>query len=82
MWQWPTEPGVPGLPDGKDEYYTTCSDLDIVAGSAPEGTLNPLPQQDPQTAAVADFKSRTAYTTNPLSTSGVASFPSPPTVSR
>lgn len=32
VWQWPTEPGTPGLPDGKDEYYTTCSDLDIVAG--------------------------------------------------
>ncbi|OCK78872.1 hypothetical protein K432DRAFT_248539, partial [Lepidopterella palustris CBS 459.81] len=30
VWQWPTAPGAPGLPDGKDEYYTTCSDLDIV----------------------------------------------------
>ncbi len=68
VWQWPTEPGAPGLPDGKDEYYTTCSDLDIVASSAQGTPLNPLSQQDPQTAAVTDFQSRTAYTTNPLST--------------
>jgi hypothetical protein len=32
VWQWPTEPGAPGLPNGKDEYYTTCSHLDIIAG--------------------------------------------------
>ncbi|KAH7304406.1 hypothetical protein B0I35DRAFT_454703 [Stachybotrys elegans] len=30
VWQWPTSPGSPGLPEGKDEYYTTCSDVDIV----------------------------------------------------
>ncbi|KAF1351301.1 hypothetical protein BDV97DRAFT_280357, partial [Delphinella strobiligena] len=31
VWQWPTEPGQdPSLPDGKDEYYTSCSDVMIV----------------------------------------------------
>jgi len=47
VWAWPTEPGTPGLPDGKDEYYTTCSDLDIVAGPIQGTPPNPLPQQDP-----------------------------------
>ncbi|OCK75883.1 hypothetical protein K432DRAFT_307574 [Lepidopterella palustris CBS 459.81] len=76
VWQWPTEPGAPGLPDGKDEYYTTCSDLDIVVRPTQGEPSNPLPQQDPQTAAVSDFQSRTAYTTNPLSTSSISSFAS------
>jgi hypothetical protein len=74
VWQWPTEPGAPGLPDGKDEYYTTCSDLDIVAGPIQGNPPNPLSQQDPQTAAVTNFQSRTAYTTNPLSTGSTASI--------
>ena len=60
VWQWPTAPGTPGVPDGKDEYYTTCSDLEIVAGPIQGGPSSPLFQQDPQTAAVSDFQSRTA----------------------
>ena len=76
------ELGVLGLPDGKDEYYMTCFDLDIIAGSAPEGVLNPFSQQDPQTATVTNFKSHTIYTTNPLLTSGIASFLSQLTVSK
>lgn len=32
VWDWPTKAGVdPGLPDGKEEIYTTCMDIDIVA---------------------------------------------------
>jgi hypothetical protein len=42
VWQWPTEPGALGLPDGKDEYYTTCSDLDIVVGPIQGNPPNPL----------------------------------------
>lgn len=31
IWNWPTEPGVdPGLPNGKQEMYTTCMDVDLV----------------------------------------------------
>ena len=66
VWQWPTAPGTPGLPNGKDEYYTTCSDINIVAGSVEGAPSNPLPQQDPQTAAVLDFQSRTAFNINPV----------------
>lgn len=34
VWDWPTEPGKdPSLPDGKQELYTTCMDVDVT-GSA------------------------------------------------
>jgi hypothetical protein len=33
VWDWPTAPGSPGLPDGKQELYTTCMDVDIIASS-------------------------------------------------
>jgi hypothetical protein len=66
VWQWPTAPGTPGALEGKDEYYTTCSDIDIVAGPLQSKAPNPLPQQDPQTAAVPNYQTRTAYKSNPL----------------
>jgi len=65
VWQWPTAPGTLGALEGKDEYYTTCSDVDIV-GSLQHSVPNPLPQQDPQTAAVQNYQTRTAYKPNPL----------------
>lgn len=30
VWDWPTAPGTPGFPNGKDEIYTTCIDVNIV----------------------------------------------------
>jgi len=67
VWQWPTAPGEDSsLPDGKDEYYTSCSDVKIVDTVADVGTpIHTLVQQDPQTNAVSDWKSRTAYTSTP-----------------
>ncbi|KAK5008172.1 hypothetical protein LTR28_004327 [Elasticomyces elasticus] len=66
VWQWPTASGIaPGLPAGKDEYYTSCSDFDIVAGPLPDTQIHTLGQQDPMMTAVADFKSRTAVTSIP-----------------
>lgn len=32
VWQWPTAPRTLGALEGKDEYYITCSDIDILAG--------------------------------------------------
>ena len=66
VWAWTTAPGVdPGLPAGKDEYYSTCSDFDVVA-DVPDAPINgQLGQQDPQTAAAPDWKSRTAITSVP-----------------
>lgn len=58
VWQWPTSPGAPGLPEGKDEFYTTCSDIDIISDVVHDSPTNPLRGQDPQTAAVANFRER------------------------
>lgn len=33
VWDWPTAPGAPGLPNGKYEIYTSCMDIDIVASA-------------------------------------------------
>lgn len=72
VWQWNTAPNVdPGLPDGKDQYYTTCMDVDI--GSADtalaadaESKYALGPQQDAMSIAVSNFASRTAIMTDPL----------------
>lgn len=72
VWQWNTAPGIdPGLPKGKDEYYTTCIDVDVAAGSvamAKEATkkFDLGPQQDAMSVAVSAFASRTALITNAL----------------
>jgi hypothetical protein len=58
VWQWPTTAGGTS-PDGKDECYTTCSDIDV--GEMPQGGApNPLRHQDPQLSAVPGFASRAA----------------------
>jgi hypothetical protein len=72
VWQWNTAPNVdPGLPDGKDQYYTTCMDVDIgsadTALAADAETKYDLgPQQDAMSIAVSDFASRTAIITDVL----------------
>lgn len=34
VWDWPTEPGKDhSLPDGKQELYTTCMDVDVTGGT-------------------------------------------------
>ncbi|PSN65204.1 hypothetical protein BS50DRAFT_601668 [Corynespora cassiicola Philippines] len=67
VWQWNTKPGVdPGLPKGKDEYYSTCIDIDVSDTSTTglEASLA-LGQQDAFERAVKDFGSRTALYTDP-----------------
>ncbi|KAK0664663.1 hypothetical protein DIS24_g132 [Lasiodiplodia hormozganensis] len=73
VWQWPTAAGEdPTYPDGKDEWYTTCSDVELTspnslqsfaAGSAQQQYK--LEQQDPQSKAVSDYSDRSALTTDP-----------------
>ena len=29
VWDWPTMPGTAGFPEGKQEFYTTCMDIDV-----------------------------------------------------
>lgn len=72
VWQWNTVPGVDeGLPKGKDEYYTTCIDVDVASENvamASEATqkLDLGSQQDAMSHAVKDFASRTALMTNAI----------------
>lgn len=72
VWQWNTAPGVdPGLPDGKDQYYTTCIDVDVTSADTAltteaESKYALGPQQDAMAVAVSDFASRTALMTNVL----------------
>ncbi|KAG9826792.1 hypothetical protein KCU82_g16121, partial [Aureobasidium melanogenum] len=74
VWQWPTEAGVDSTyPTGKDEYYTSCAEIDIVDSVSNASPVHTLQQQDPQTTAVNSFKSRTVLTTSPLYTLAAAS---------
>ncbi|RMZ17272.1 hypothetical protein D0862_00869 [Hortaea werneckii] len=70
VWQWATEPNSDcTYPNGKDEYYTTCADFDIVDTTneqiAADNKTHLLVQENPQSVAVSDFKSRKAFTTSP-----------------
>lgn len=69
VWQWPTLPSMdPGLPKGKDEIYTTCSDVEIVSdGNALKAAVGgkQVSGQDPQVSAVTSFKDRAANLTLP-----------------
>ena len=72
VWQWNTAPNVdPGLPTGKDQYYTTCIDVDVSSADTAlaadaESKYALGPQQDAMSIAVSDFASRTAIMTNVL----------------
>ncbi|KAF2623188.1 hypothetical protein BU25DRAFT_434434 [Macroventuria anomochaeta] len=72
VWQWNTAPNVdPGLPTGKDQYYTTCMDVDVTSAdtalTADAESMYALgPQQDAMSIAVSDFASRTAIMTDAL----------------
>lgn len=70
IWQWPTEPNRDcNNPAGKDEYYTTCADFEVVDSSVNQKIeKTPFSVGDggnPQSEAVSNFKSRTAYTSSP-----------------
>ena len=78
VWQWPSAPQpLPGPVQGKDEYYVSCTDVDVESGLSQSqgGTL--LKDQDPMTSAVRNYKSRTALTVDPLALSSQAGFGRP-----
>ncbi|KAL1792985.1 hypothetical protein ACET3X_009492 [Alternaria dauci] len=78
VWQWPTAPQAePGPLQGKDEYYTSCIDVDVVSDLPPEQSGTVLKDQDPMTRAVPNFESRTALTIDPLALSSQAGFGRP-----
>ena len=69
VWQWPTQPGIdPGLPDGKDEIYTSCMDVRIINDQAVLKTASEgksLGGFQDETPALPDFKQRLQNTTLP-----------------
>jgi hypothetical protein len=78
VWQWPSAPQPePGPVHGKDEYYVSCIDVDIVSdlSLAQRGTV--LRDQDPMARAVPNFGSRTALTIDPLALSSQPGFGRP-----
>jgi hypothetical protein len=74
VWQWPTEPCKEcAYPEGKDEWYTTCADHQIIAPGpddevklADAPATNTLPMEDNTRIAVATYKQRKAFTTHPV----------------
>ena len=71
VWQWPTEGGIdPNVAEGKDEFYTTCSDVDISGNEKVKREENgkaeerkyALDQQNPETRPVPEYKDRASGT--------------------
>jgi len=63
VWQWNQAANKdPSFPQGRDEYYTSCFDVDVVESLKMDAfdAKNKVAQQDANTKAVSDFKSRTA----------------------
>jgi len=71
VWDWPTMPGTFGFPDGKQEIYTTCMDIDVVGDTgivpASKAQINYAQGQPYDIAAVADQMSDLA---NPTAVTG------------
>ena len=71
VWDWPTMQGTAGFPEGKQEIYTTCMDIDIVDASSVEpvskASVNYQQGQDLNNAAIS---SQMADITNPTAVSG------------
>ncbi|KAH7120918.1 hypothetical protein B0J11DRAFT_52013 [Dendryphion nanum] len=68
VWQWPMEPNPKNGDVGKDEYYTTCMDVDIVDTLKKDAAMK-FPnggQQDAMSVAVSNFSARKAAITNPI----------------
>jgi len=52
VWDWPTAPGTAGFPDGKNETYTTCMDINISNGSGSSQAIDFVENQDLNSAAI------------------------------
>ena len=83
VWDWPTAAGVdPNLPDGKEEIYTTCMDVDIVSNIITDertAVSGYVTGQNLNSAAIqAEFEG-VQYTATAATTSGNSSSPAAPT---
>ncbi|RMZ76109.1 hypothetical protein DV737_g4970, partial [Chaetothyriales sp. CBS 132003] len=69
VWDWPTMPGTTGFPDGKQELYTTCIDIEIVANESvaaiPAVDNSAIQYESGQDISNAAASSQLASITNP-----------------
>ena len=78
VWDWPTMPGTAGFPDGKQEIYTTCMDVDITnsgsdaAESFSKATANFETGQDLNSAGIS---SQVQDITNPTAVASAQTIP-------
>lgn len=83
VWQWPSAPGKdPSYPKGKDEYYTTCMDVDVVSvdvASTKAQAKFAMGQQDAMAVAVEGWASRTALVTDIVRGAGGQTIGAAPT---
>ncbi|KAI9370453.1 hypothetical protein BJX61DRAFT_535645 [Aspergillus egyptiacus] len=57
VWDWPTMPGIdPNLPNGKQEIYTTCMDVDVIghSGDRTDTEVKYNPNQSLNSASIPD----------------------------
>jgi hypothetical protein len=52
VWDWPTAAGTEGLPNGLNETYTTCMDINISSGSGTSNSVSFAKGQDLNSAAI------------------------------
>jgi hypothetical protein len=71
IWQWPT---MRSSDLAKDEYYTSCVDIDVVVEVSSKDGENPSNFGDPMRSAVPGFQSRGALTQDPLALSSNPNF--------
>ncbi|KZZ95153.1 hypothetical protein AAP_01641 [Ascosphaera apis ARSEF 7405] len=77
IWNWRTEPHRDcGMPDGKDEIYTSCIDIKIVDAKDAKGSSeNETPHVDPKSVQFWE----TVVRPDQLTITGLTAAPSPPT---
>jgi hypothetical protein len=87
VWGWGTAPGTKDIACGKDEYYTSCLDFDVMDGNLRNlqdhdlKSTQALSQQDPQSKAVRAYKSRNNVRERPvLIAEGACGNQSDPTI--
>ncbi|KAJ9664141.1 hypothetical protein H2198_000359 [Neophaeococcomyces mojaviensis] len=83
VWDWPTMPGTAGFPNGKQEIYTTCMDVDVVAGTGAQNKAvanSFVKGQDLNNAAIAaqlnDIANPTAVVGKSIAFSAASGVPS------
>ena len=83
VWDWPTLPGTPGFPEGKQEIYTTCMDIDIISNFNVEPVSRVQGAWVDQPADQAGIKVQMLDISNPTAVTGqTIPFTATPTFSQ